>query len=137
MTQTRKRLLLYYNERGRNSGIRISLPVGSYIPKFQHGHEESDDLANDAGSPASHLRDAHVFVDTDREAHQLPPITLVPGSRTSHSALPEEAGPIPSGGRNRTSVQALLWLALAGVDDWLACGIGLEISQHLHSHGCR
>ena len=113
--EVRKRLLLYYNERGRNSGIRISLPVGSYIPEFLLGHEESDDLATDAGSPASHLRDADVFVDTDREAQQLPPITLVPGRRTSYSALPEEAGPIPSGGQNRTSVQAPLWLALAAV----------------------
>jgi len=113
--EVRKRLLLYYHERGRNSGIRISLPVGSYIPEFLQGHEESDDLANYAGSPASHLRDANVFVDTNREARQLPPITLVPGSRTSPSALPGEAGPIPSGGRNRTSVKALLWLALAGV----------------------
>jgi hypothetical protein len=113
--EVRKRLLLYYNERGRNSGIRISLPVGCYIPEFLHGHEESDDLANDAGSPASHLRDGSVFVNTDREAHQLPPITLVPGSRTSHSALPEEAIPIPSGGRNGTSVKALWWLALVGV----------------------
>jgi hypothetical protein len=89
--------------------------VGCYIPEFLHGHEESGDLANDAGSPASHLRDANVFVDTDREEHQFPPITLVPGSRTSHSALPEEAIPIPSGGRNGTSVKALGWLALAGV----------------------
>src|ERR1017187_10103953 len=68
--EVRKRLLLYYHERGRNSGIRISLPVGSYIPEFLHEHQESDDLANYAGSPASHLRDADVFVDTNREARQ-------------------------------------------------------------------
>ena len=56
--EVRKRLLLYYNERGRNSGIRISLPVGSYIPEFLLGHEESDDLESYAGSPASQLRAA-------------------------------------------------------------------------------
>lgn len=114
-SEVRKRLLLYYNERGRTSGIRISLPVGSYIPEFLHGHEESDDLESYAGSPASQLRAGNVFVGTDRETQQLPPIRLVPGSRTSPSALPEEAGPIPSGRQNRTPVQALLWLALAAV----------------------
>src|ERR1035437_1568818 len=38
--EVRKRLLLYYSESGRNSGVRISLPAGSYIPEFMHEHED-------------------------------------------------------------------------------------------------
>lgn len=32
--EVRKRLLLYYSEPGHDSGVRISLPTGSYIPEF-------------------------------------------------------------------------------------------------------
>jgi hypothetical protein len=35
--EVRRRLALYYHESGRNHGIRISLPVGSYVPEFWHG----------------------------------------------------------------------------------------------------
>ena len=40
--EVRKRLLLYYSEHGSISGIRISLPAGSYVAEFLHGtrHEE-------------------------------------------------------------------------------------------------
>jgi hypothetical protein len=41
--EVRKRLLLYYSERGHHAGIRISLPAGSYVAEFGHGHEEVDD----------------------------------------------------------------------------------------------
>src|ERR1700688_2704229 len=50
--EVRKRLMLYYTERGRNSSVRISLPVGSYIPEFLHAQDESDDIGDDANSPA-------------------------------------------------------------------------------------
>lgn len=32
--EVRKRLMLYYSERHESSGIRISLPAGSYVPEF-------------------------------------------------------------------------------------------------------
>jgi hypothetical protein len=38
--EVRKRLLLYYSEHGRSSGIRISLPAGSYIPEFLIDQDE-------------------------------------------------------------------------------------------------
>jgi hypothetical protein len=41
--EVRKRLLLYYSERGHGSQIRISLPAGSYIAEFGHGQEEAED----------------------------------------------------------------------------------------------
>jgi len=34
--EVRKRLLLYYSEAGHKSGVRISLPVGSYIPESSY-----------------------------------------------------------------------------------------------------
>jgi hypothetical protein len=112
--EVRKRLLLYYHERGRNSGVRISLPVGSYIPEFLHGHDESDDIGDYDGSTADHLGDTSVSADTDTEAHEPQPVSLVPGSRTFPSALPVEAGPSPSLVRTRAFHKGLLWLGLAG-----------------------
>jgi hypothetical protein len=113
--EVRKRLSLYYHEGGRNSSVRISLPVGSYIPEFLHGHDESDDIGDYAGSPAVHLRDASVSADTDSEAHESGLISLVPGSLASPSALQVEAGPGPSLGQTRTFHKGLLWLGLAGI----------------------
>jgi hypothetical protein len=114
--EVRKRLLLYYHERGRNSAVRISLPVGSYIPEFLQGHEESDDIGDHAGSPAAQLRDASVSEDTGPEAHETRAISRVPlGNRISHAAVEEETSPSPLLGRAQTFVKGLLWLGLGGV----------------------
>src|SRR5580704_885052 len=58
--EVRKRLLLYYHEGGRKSNVRISLPVGSYIPEFLHGYDDSDAMRVYAGRPAEHVHDADV-----------------------------------------------------------------------------
>ncbi len=55
--EVRKRLQLYYSERGHNSEIRISLPAGSYVPEFLHGHDEPEAVeehATHAGNATSH-----------------------------------------------------------------------------------
>jgi hypothetical protein len=41
--EVRKRLLLHYAEEGRNSGVQISLPVGSYIPEFLQANDEPEE----------------------------------------------------------------------------------------------
>jgi hypothetical protein len=111
--EVRKRLLLYYNERGRNSGIRISLPVGSYIPEFLHEHEESGNFEDYAKSPADPVGVANVSTDSDGEPR---PIPLVPvETRTSHSAPEDEAGPSASLGRPGTFVRGFLWLGLVAM----------------------
>src|SRR5580658_10838399 len=51
--EVRKRLLLYYHELGRASQIRISLPAGSYVPEFLHGHEEPEATGDDPVSAAT------------------------------------------------------------------------------------
>lgn len=107
--EVRKRLLLYYHERGRNSGIRISLPVGSYIPEFLHEHDESEDIGDYAGSSAAHIRDANVSEDTDSITPESRSISLVPASSTS---LEEKASASLLLGQSRTFVRGLLWLGL-------------------------
>jgi hypothetical protein len=114
--EVRKRLLLYYNERGRNSSIRISLPVGSYIPEFLHGHDESADTGDYASSPVAPVRERNISADVGSEAHELRPISLVPlDRRTSYSVLQQEASLSPPPPRTRTYVKGLLWLGLASM----------------------
>jgi hypothetical protein len=114
--EVRKRLLLYYHERGRNSAVRISLPVGSYIPEFLHGQEESSDIGDHASSPAAHLRDANVSQDTGPEEHETRAISRVSlASRTSIAAVQVETSPSPLLARAQTFVKGLLWLGLGGM----------------------
>jgi hypothetical protein len=41
--EVRKRLQLYYSDRGHGSQFRISLPAGSYVAEFGHEQDESED----------------------------------------------------------------------------------------------
>ena len=113
--EVRKRLLLYYHECGRNSGIRISLPVGSYIPEFLHEHDESEEIGDYTSASAVQLRDANVCEDTHSVTPESRLIPVVSANGTSHSALEEKAGAGPFVGQSRTFVRALLWLGLVVV----------------------
>jgi hypothetical protein len=110
--EVRKRLLLYYNERGQNSGIRISLPVGSYIPEFLHGHAESN--FGDYAKPAVAPREvADVSTDSDAEPR---PTSLVPlETRTSPSDEEEVLSPSPLLGRTTTFIRGPLWFGLLAI----------------------
>ena len=110
--EVRKRLLLYYHERGRNSGIRISLPVGSYIPEFLREHDESEGIGDYASSSADHIRDASVSEDKDSVTPETRSISLVPASSVSHSGLEGKASPGSPPARSRRPVTSLLWLGL-------------------------
>ena len=68
--EVRKRLLLYYSEFGRNSSIRISLPAGSYIPEFLHGHDHHEGAGNGAGSQSAHTDAADGLSQTVGEASE-------------------------------------------------------------------
>ena len=56
--EVRKRLLLYYSEHVSNSGIRISLPAGSYVAEFLHEQDGHGDAIDDpdlrAADPHEH-----------------------------------------------------------------------------------
>jgi hypothetical protein len=111
--EVRKRLLLHYNERGQNSAIRISLPVGSYIPEFLHDHEESGNSGDYARSSVDPLGVANVSPDSDAEPR---PISRVPlETHASHSALEAEVSPSPVLGQTTTFVRSFLWLGLAAM----------------------
>jgi hypothetical protein len=123
--EVRKRLLLYYHERGRNSGIRISLPVGSYIPEFLHEHDESEEIGDYPSSSAVHIRDANVSEDTDSVTPESRSISQVPTNSTSHSALEDKASASLVLGQSREFVRGLLWLGLvAGVAIGFLAGLG-------------
>jgi hypothetical protein len=108
--EVRKRLLLYYNELGRNFGIRISLPVGSYIPEFLYEHEDFGNFRDNARSPESSLVVPNVSTNSDAEPRA---ISLVPlETRSSHSGLEDETGSIATLRRPTTFVKGFLWLGL-------------------------
>lgn len=101
--EVRKRLLLYYSESDRNTGIRISLPAGSYIPEFMHEHEYLAEHGEHAGIRDAHTPDAgdftHAVVDTP-EAESI-------------SAVEAGFDANPSIARTKATKERLLWLALA------------------------
>jgi hypothetical protein len=73
--EVRKRLLLYYSEHGSSSGIRISLPAGSYVAEFLHGHEGHGDFPDDPDLRAAYYREH----ETEHFRH--------PGAETHESGL--------------------------------------------------
>jgi hypothetical protein len=50
-TEVRKRLALYYAGTGKNDEVRISLPVGSYIPTFSEAHNSNGEALPASGAP--------------------------------------------------------------------------------------
>jgi hypothetical protein len=103
--EVRKRLLLYYSESDRNSGVRISLPAGSYIPEFMHEHEELAEHGDHAG-----FRDAHTpdVDDLTHEGVDTPEAEFTSAAETGLSASPSIA-------RAKAIRKRLLWLALAAM----------------------
>lgn len=51
--EVRKRLLLFYSEGEHGSGIRISLPAGSYVPEFLVNHHENEGEEQSADGPVA------------------------------------------------------------------------------------
>ncbi len=85
--EVRKRLLLYYSEHSSSSGIRISLPAGSYVAEFLHGHDGHQDAHADS-SDDPELRGT--YLDTEHIPH---PGAVADESRLSApSAAADEAG---------------------------------------------
>jgi hypothetical protein len=114
--EVRKRLLLYYHELGRDSQVRISLPAGSYVPEFLHGHEEPEDTGDDpasAATPVINGRSSATPVSEMREPEPFVPTTLVaqtfPSGATSNLSLDV----VPQ--RNNSTYKRLFWLACAAI----------------------
>lgn len=60
-TEVRRKLAQYYQESGKDPTVRIELPVGSYVPKFQWKSLEPPEPSGETGVPASpEKRDVNV-----------------------------------------------------------------------------
>jgi hypothetical protein len=131
--EVRKRLLLYYSEHAASSGIRISLPAGSYVAEFLHGHDGHGDAGDDPELRAPHLHEH----ETEHFPH--------PGTEPGESALGALSGAALSGAAEdaaRGSVEAhaaaehtasnrkLVWWAAAVLVLLLAIAAGLWWKYH-------
>ncbi len=68
--EIRKRLLLYYSEQRQSSPIRISLPVGTYVPEFFHWSAEPREAPTDAEPDAIFPSDSDPGGHSSAEAHE-------------------------------------------------------------------
>ncbi|MGH9605892.1 MAG: hypothetical protein ACRD3N_09350 [Terracidiphilus sp.] len=124
-SEVRKRLLLYYSELDRSSDVRISLPSGSYIPEFFHGHDRPHGhLGEGAGLAEAHLGQASsVYVHTRPDGDGIEPSRLPPQG-VSNGELPRAAASTPERPRGvrrrilwRSAIAVAVLAALAG--SWL------------------
>ena len=114
--EVRKRLLLYYHEQGRTSQFRISLPAGSYIPEFQHGPEEPEEVRDDPSLAAAPVTDARLSAASLGEMREPPPsVPLTLAVRTSAQSAAVEISPGPVPRRNKSTYRLLFWLAFAAM----------------------
>ena len=114
--EVRKRLLLYYSEHGSVSNIRISLPAGSYVPEFLHGHDGPKEMGDNPGSADFAIADSRGFPVMAGELHEPGQVSaLAVGSLALHQYPgTEENGSAPIRGQKAVT-KRLLWLALAAV----------------------
>jgi hypothetical protein len=105
--EVRKRLLLYYSEHGNHSGIRISLPAGSYVAEFVHGHEVNEETGEESEIAPVYLHDAELIHHSSPEAHE---------SSSALTVTLDEAGhPLAAEVRNSHSLRWMVWPALAAL----------------------
>lgn len=102
--EVRKRLLLYYSEHGSSSGIRISLPAGSYVAEFLQGHEAHEEAGNGANFA---FHGSEVADHPGLEPHDAVPAS--PSGPLDHAGHPVHTH---SDRRSRPVLRAMLWLVL-------------------------
>lgn len=109
--EVRKRLQLYYTELGHNPGIRIALPIGSYVPEFLHEHDHL------AGSHVN-LADPHLISAEPAEATD----GLAEGTLEPHPAelAPHDHGHPASARQRKPGLGRVLGWSLASVAILLA-----------------
>ncbi len=114
--EIRKRLSLYYLERGGGANIRISLPPGSYIPEFLRGQEEPKDGVHHSGLPALPISDAEFSAEQAAKMPGTLPNSL--SADPAHIPLPAPTHALHPGaalGKAKPSTMRILWLAFAVV----------------------
>jgi hypothetical protein len=126
--EVRKRLLLYYSEHGRNS-VRISLPVGSYIPEFQfHSPEDHKETGEHSGLPATQVPHSEILDSLNAESPEsgLALATVLPVHPPGEEFRAGAASRTPGYRRLIVALAAAIVLAL-GAGWW---GFGLWQRQH-------
>jgi hypothetical protein len=66
-TELRKRLAIYYGDEKHRSELRISLQPGSYIPRFMHAHQATQEEAEDGALTIPHSESSQA---PDSKAHR-------------------------------------------------------------------
>lgn len=121
--EVRKRLLLYYSEEGRNSGIRISLPAGSYVPVFQRESDRLEDPGVNGGFEAGTiLRSAGPVDLAGGKPEFRAALTLVQADQSLPPIRPRELSGDPPLPRRPVILERLLSVILAVV---IAVGAGI------------
>ncbi len=101
--EVRKRLLLYYSEHGSGSGVRISLPAGSYVAEFLHGHEAHEETGNDGELGSAYFHESELTHHSGFEAHE--------SAAPSLTVAADPAG-FTAGARMRPALMRMLWPVL-------------------------
>jgi hypothetical protein len=115
--EVRKRLLLYYSEHGRGSGIRIMLPAGSYVPEFVHEPDDLDEPGGFAASAGASAKDAQRFLEpasgTQEQVRSAPPSL----AGNTSSLGPEGVIGVSKGFNKTRTIFAgrLVWAAAAAI----------------------
>lgn len=112
--EVRKRLSLYYHERGGASRIRISLPAGSYIPEFQLANEEPEETGDKPGLSGASMTDGPSFAKTSNGRLNVGS-ELTSTSVLRNTRATAEIGPVVTRSRATAITRRVLWLALAAL----------------------
>jgi hypothetical protein len=111
--EVRKRLLLYYSANGSGSNLRISLPVGSYIPEFLCERDGGGEREPASQVPAAVVPEPSVAVPEVGHAPQAAP-TVVANPPANGSEAPAAAA----------SRHRMTWLiAAVAVAAAVVCGL--------------
>jgi len=106
--EVRKRLLLYYSEHASHSGIRISLPAGSYVAEFLHGPDGHIEVSDDPvlGTSQAHAGDdeSHPHGEAQAPGHTALVLDATEMGRVVPGAIDESY---------RSMGKGIAWVALA------------------------
>jgi hypothetical protein len=120
--EVRKRLLLYYSEHASTSGIRISLPAGSYVAEFLHGHDGHMEAIDDPDFRAAHLVTEHFPHPAAAEADES---GLDAPAAVSEEAAHGSAG-VHAAADHTPGSRKLAWWVTATVVLLIAAGVLLK-----------
>jgi hypothetical protein len=130
--EVRKRLVLYYSEEGRKSEVRITLPIGSYVPEFIFERPASDEISADSDlAPAAPMRhEPAPDLQSEREENAA---RILP--RDADAAALTDAGNSadPDPLRPRASHTRRWWIA-AGAAAILIAGVVAGIREYQRNH---